>query len=167
MTEQRTLKNVQLISEQSLKKIDHEIKKYPVEQKQSAVMAALRIVQEQEGYLTTELMNAIADYLDMPAIAVYEVATFYTMYEHEPVGKHVIHVCRSISCHLRGADDLVKCLENKLSTECGGTTSDGQYTLKSAECLGACVHAPVVQVNKTYHENVTKQQIDELLEQYK
>lgn len=160
-------KTLELISKESIQLIDHELKKYPDDQKQSAVMAALRIVQEQNGYLTTELMNEVADYLDMPPIAVYEVATFYTMYEHEPVGEHVMHVCRSISCHLRGADDVVKALENKLSIKCGETTADRKFSLKSAECLGACIYAPVVQVNKTYHEDISVQKIDELLEQYK
>jgi NADH-quinone oxidoreductase subunit E len=167
MTEQTTQNSNEQISKESLQKIEHELQKYPEDQKQSAVMAALRIVQEQEGFLSTELMNAVAVHLEMPPIAVYEVATFYSMYEHKPVGKHVMHVCRSISCHLRGADALVQQLENKLSIECGETTPDGKYTLKSAECLGACIHAPVVQINKTYHENVSERKIDDLLEQYK
>src|SRR3990167_7854025 len=128
--------------------------KYPADQKQSAVMAVLRIVQEQHTYLTPELMDAVAHYLDMPSIAVYEVATFYSMYELRHVARHIIHVCTNISCKLRKSSDLMTQLETKLGITCGETTENGRFTLRSVECLGACVHAPVIQINKDYHENV-------------
>lgn len=156
----------QLVSEQRLHDIDRWIAKYPKDQKQSAVMSALRIVQEEHNYLTTELMNAIADYLDMSPIAVYEVASFYTMYERKPVGKHLINVCTNISCMLRDSADVVDHLQKKLGIQLGETTDDGRFTLRSVECLGACVNAPMMQVDKDYHENLTPELIDNVLEQY-
>lgn len=156
----------QLVSTQRIKEIDTWIAKYPGDQKQSAVMSTLRIVQEEHGYLTTELMNAIANYLEMPAIAVYEVASFYTMYEHEQCGKHLINVCTNISCMLRNSAAVVTHLENKLNIKLGQTTEDGRFTLRAVECLGACVNAPMMQVDKDYHENLTPESIDKVLEQY-
>lgn len=156
----------QLISSSGIAEVNEWIAKYPPEQKQSAVMRALMVAQEEKGYLTTELMDAIADYLDMPAIAVYEVATFYSMYEHKPIGRHLINVCTNISCQLRGSAEVVGYLENKLDVKLGGTTKDKRFTLRSVECLGACVNAPMMQVDKNYHENLTNQSIDNVLEQY-
>ena len=167
MTEQLKKKLNALISEKAIDEINENIKNYPEGFQQSAVMRALTIVQEECGHLTPHLMDTIADYLDMPAIAVYEVASFYSMYEHQPVGDNVIFVCRSISCHLRGADKIVSELEQYLSVQCGETSPDGKFTLKTAECLGACVNAPMMQVNKTYHENLTKEKLSGILEQYK
>lgn len=157
----------QLITPERVQEIDEWIKKYPADQKQSAVMSALRIVQEQYSYLTPQLMDAVAEYLDMPAIAVYEVATFYTMYEHRPVGRHIINVCTNISCKLRGSADVVNYLEEKLGVKLGATTEDKRFTLRFVECLGACVNAPMMQVDKDYHENLTPQKIDQILEEYK
>ncbi len=156
----------QLVSSKSIKDIDHWIAKYPSDQKQSAVMSTLRIIQEEHGYLTEELMNATADYLDMAPIAVYEVASFYTMYEHQPIGKHLINVCTNISCQLQGCAKIVKHLEHKLRIKLGETTDDGQFTLRAVECLGACVNAPMMQVDKNYHENLTAETLDEVLAQY-
>lgn len=156
----------QLVSAERMQDIDHWVAKYPQDQKQSAVMSALRIVQEEHGHLTTELMNAIADYLDMPPIAVYEVASFYTMYEHKPIGKHLINVCTNISCMLRDSAGVVDHLQNKLGIKLGETTDDGCFTLRSVECLGACVNAPMMQVDKDYHENLTPESIDRVLGQY-
>ncbi|KTC81205.1 NADH dehydrogenase I subunit E [Legionella cherrii] len=156
----------QLVSAQRIKDIDHWIAKYPQDQKQSAVMSALRIVQEEHGHLSTELMDAVADYLDMPAIAVYEVASFYTMYELKQVGRHSINVCTNISCMLRDSASVVEHLEKKLGIKLGQTTDDGRFTLRSVECLGACVNAPMMQVDKDYHENLTPESIDKVLEQY-
>lgn len=155
-----------LITEQSVQQIDHWIAKYPEDERQSAVMAALMIVQEEHGYLTEALMNAVADYLSMPAIAVYEVASFYSMYEHQPCGRNLINVCTNISCKLRGADKLAENLQTKLGIGLGETTADARFTLRKVECLGACVGAPVVQINKNYHENVSIESVDALLEQY-
>ncbi|HFL3108261.1 TPA: NADH-quinone oxidoreductase subunit NuoE [Legionella pneumophila] len=156
----------QLMPANRMLDIDHWISKYPKDQKKSAVMSALRIVQEEHGHLTTELMNAVAEYLDMPPIAVYEVASFYTMYEHKPVGRHLINVCTNISCMLRDSAGVVEHLEKKLGVNLGGTTEDGRFTLRSVECLGACVNAPMMQVDKDYHENLTAESIDKVLEQY-
>lgn len=151
---------------EQMKDIDQWVAKYPAEQKQSAVMSTLRIVQEAHGYLTPELMDAVADYLDMAPIAVYEVASFYTMYEHQPVGRHSINVCTNISCLLRDSKGVVDHLQKKLNVTLGDTTTDGRFTLRSVECLGACVNAPMMQVDKDYHENLTVESIDKVLEQY-
>ena len=154
-----------LISADSKADIDNWVAKYPAEQKQSAVMAALRIVQDQNsGYLTDELIEAVAEYLEMPPIAVHEVATFYSMYERKPVGKVKICVCTNISCMLCGSDDVVEHLQNKLGIKLGETTGDGMFTLKEVECLGACVNAPVMQIGNDYHENLSKEKIDKLIE---
>lgn len=149
----------QFVSAAGMDEIDYWIAKYPATEKQSAVMRALMVVQEEQGYLTPELMDAVADYLDMPAIAVYEVSTFYTMYEHKPVGRHLINVCTNISCKLCGSSKVVKHLEKKLNIKLGETTPDGKYTLRSVECLGACVNAPMMQVDKDYHENLTPEKL--------
>ncbi len=146
-------------------RIDRWISQYPEDQRQSAVMPALRIVQEVNGgYLTRELMDEVAEYLEMPAMAVYEVATFYSMYEHKPVGKHKICVCTNISCMLRDADDIVEYLKEKLGVEVGEVTPDGKYSIKKVECLGACGEAPVAMIGKEYYGNLTKERIDALLE---
>ena len=153
-----------LLTDASLKDIDVWIAKYPSDKKQSAVMSALRIVQDQNrGFLTEDLMDAIAEYLDMRPIAVYEVATFYSMYELEPVGKHKICVCTNISCMLNGSDSIVAHLSNKLGIKLGETTLDGRFTLKEAECLGACVNAPMLQIGNVYHENLTEEKIDQII----
>jgi len=156
----------QFMPEKRMHEINQWIAKYPEDQRQSAVMSTLMIVQEEHGYLTATLMDAIADYLDMAPIAVYEVASFYTMYEHQPVGKHLVNVCTNISCLLRGSAGVMTHLEKKLGIKVGETTDDGRFTLRSVECLGACVNAPMMQVDKDYHENLTAESIDAVLEQY-
>lgn len=156
-----------LISAASIKEIDQWVAKYPSDQKQSAVMSALMIAQEELGYLTKELMDAVADYLEMPAIAVYEVASFYTMYEHKPVGRHLISVCTNISCKLRNSAEVVAHLEKALAINLGETTADGRFSMRSVECLGACVNAPMMQIDKTYYENLTADKIDAVLEEYR
>ena len=154
-----------LLTDASLKEIDIWINKYPADKKQSAVMSALRIAQDQNrGFLTEDLMDAVAEYLDMRPIAVYEVATFYSMYELEPVGKHKICVCTNISCMLCGSDTVVGHLSKKLGINLGETTTDGRFTLKEVECLGACVNAPVIQIGDKYYENLTEEKIDQVLD---
>ena len=161
-----TTTNTTTLSETITTEIDKWLEKYPSDQKQSAVLTALRLVQEKNnGSLTRELMDAVAVYLHMPAIAVYEVATFYSMYNLAPVGRHEIHVCTNISCLLRGSESIVAHLEKRLSIKLGETTPDGKFTLKKAECLGACVGAPMLRVGQTYHENVTPEKIDQLLKE--
>ncbi|RDI46925.1 NADH-quinone oxidoreductase chain 2 [Aquicella lusitana] len=145
-------------------RIDEWILRYPPEQKRSGVFEALRLVQEENGgSLTVEWMDAVADYLEMPRIAVYEVATFYTLYHLEPVGRHVIQLCTNISCMLNGSEKILAHLKNRLNVDVNETTADGKFTLKEVECLGACVTPPVCQIGKTYYENLTAEKIDEIL----
>jgi NADH-quinone oxidoreductase subunit E len=145
--------------------IDAWIAKYPPERKQSAVMAALQIVQEANGgCLTDALMDRVAVYLDMPPIAVYEVATFYSMYELKPVGRHKICVCTNVSCMLNDADRIVSHLEARLGVRFGQTTADGKFTIKEVECLGACGGAPMMQIGKHYYENLTPEIVDSILD---
>lgn len=154
-----------LLSDEVRKEIDVWVAKYPIDQKQSAVMPALRIVQENnQGYLTNDLMDAIAEYLDMRPISVYEVATFYSMYELKPVGKTKICVCTNISCLLRGSEEIVDHLNKRLGIGLGETSSDGRYSLKEVECLGACAGAPMFQIDKEYFENLTPERVDEILD---
>ena len=144
--------------------IDQWLLRYPPERKRSAVFEALRVVQEEnQGYLTVSLMDAVADYLELPKIAVYEVATFYTMYHLDPVGRHVISLCTNISCQLNDADHLLTHLQNRLGIQVNETTADGRFTLKEVECLGACIRAPVCQIGKQYYEQLTPEKIDEIL----
>lgn len=146
--------------------IDACIAHYPAEWKQSAVMPALTLVQDANGgWLTRELMDDVAAYLDMPQIAVYEVATFYGMYDLESQGRHKVCVCNSISCLLLGSDELIEHIEHKYAVRPGETTSDGRFTFKEVECLGACRHAPAVMVDKTYHENLSPQALDKLIDE--
>lgn len=152
-----------LLSPEIRARIDRWVAKYPPEQKQSACMAALRIAQEVHGYLTTELMDAVADYLEMEPISVYEVATFYSMYDLKPVGQRKIAVCTNVSCMLCGSSEIMKYLEEKLGVKRGQTTADGKFTLKEVECLAACAGAPMMQIGKTFYENLTPAKIDAIL----
>ena len=133
-----------LLSPEALAKIDAQIGKYPADQKQSAVMAALTIAQDEKGWLSTETMDFVARYLDMPPIAVYEVASFYTMYDLKPPGRHKLAICTNLPCALQGATAAAKHLKDKLGIGFNETTADGRVTLKEAECLGACGDAPVL-----------------------
>ena len=155
-----------LLSAHARAEIDHWLTRYPADRKQSAVLAALREVQhENGGYLTTELMDAVADYLDMPPIAVYEVASFYSMFELQPVGRHCIAVCTNISCMLRGSDTVLSYIERKLGIKLGESTPDGKFYLKKEEeCLAACCGAPMMQVNHVYYENLTAEKVDRILD---
>ena len=153
-----------MLSKESLARIDREIAKYPAERKSSAVMAALRIAQEEHGWLSEPLMDYVAGMLDMRPIEVYEVGTFYSMYDLSPVGRHKISVCTNISCMLRGSDQVVKHLENRLGIRLGETTADGRFSLKEVECLAACAGAPMCQIGRKYFENLTPERIDAILE---
>jgi len=145
--------------------IDKWIAKYPPEWRQSAAMGALMVVQDAHGgSLTQELMDQVADYLDMPPISVYEVATFYSMYELKPVGRHKICVCTNVSCMVCGSERIVEHLEKRLGVKLGETTADGQFTLKEVECLGACGGAPMLQIGHDYYENLTPDLVDSLLD---
>lgn len=152
------------LSDASKKEIDLWLQKFPPEQKKPVVIHALMFVQkENNGYLTRELMDAVADYLDLAPIEVYEVATFYSMYDLEKVGKNKIYVCTNVSCMLCGCDVIVEHLKKKLKIEFGQTTKDGKFTLKEVECLAACGGAPAMQVNDDYYENLTPAKVDEIL----
>ncbi|HEY5682381.1 MAG TPA: NADH-quinone oxidoreductase subunit NuoE [Sulfuricaulis sp.] len=165
MPQSRPAANVNLLSESSRAEIDRWIAKYPPNQKQAAVMAALRIVQDQnDGWLSAELIEAVAEYLEMPSIAVHEVATFYTMYDLKPVGRHKICVCTNISCQLNGSRRIMNHLHKKLGVKVGETTPSGKFTLKEVECLGACGGAPMMMIGKTYFENLTPEKVDEILD---
>jgi NADH-quinone oxidoreductase subunit E len=145
--------------------IDVHIAKYPAEWKQSAVMPALTIVQEHNGgWLSRELMDDVAAYLDMPEVSVYEVASFYGMYDLAPTAKHKVCVCNSISCMLNGSEELIHHVEHKYGVQPGETTQDGRFTFKEVECLGACKDAPAVLIGKTYHERLTPESLDALIE---
>ncbi|MBK8959661.1 MAG: NADH-quinone oxidoreductase subunit NuoE [Proteobacteria bacterium] len=156
----------QLLSHHAREVIDAWVAKYPPERKQSALLAALAEVQhENQGYLTTELMDAVADYLELPRIAVYEVASFYSMYETSPCGRNAVAICTNISCMLRGSEDIVTHVEKKLGIRIGESTPDGRIFLKrEEECLAACCGAPMMQVNHVYHENLTIDRVDEILD---
>ena len=155
------------LSKQVCREIDHWVAKFPKGRQRSAVISALQAVQhENQGFLTQDLMDAVAEHLDLPPIQVYEVATFYSMFETDPVGRHCISVCTNISCMLRGSDEIVAYLEKKLDVKLGESTEDGKFYLKQEEeCLAACCGAPMMMVNHDYHENLTPQKIDEILEQ--
>ena len=155
-----------LLSEQSYKKIDREIAKFPAEQRQSAVMAALTIAQDQISWLSPEVMEEIADYLRMPSIAVQEVATFYNMYHTKPVGKYKITVCTNLPCALSGGEKAAHYLKQKLGIDYKETTADHQFTLVEGECMGACGDAPVMLVNnKRMCSWMSDQKIDALLDE--
>ena len=155
-----------VLSAHTRAEIDLWLKKYPADRKQSAVLAALREAQHQnQGYLTTALMDAVAGYLDMPKIAVYEVASFYSMFETRPVGRHSISVCTNISCMLMGADDIVGHIEQKLGIKTGQSTADGRFFIKrEEECLAACCGAPMMMVDHKYHEKLTPDRVDAILD---
>ena len=136
-----------MISEQTKARFDREIAKYPADQRQSAVMACLQIVQAEQGFVSPESEKVVADYLGMPPIAVHEVTTFYNMYNQRPVGKYKLNVCTNLPCQLRDGNKALVYLEKKLGVEMGGTTADGLFTLQQSECLGACADAPVMLVN--------------------
>jgi len=152
------------ISDKAKQEIDQWLAKFPANQRQSAVLQALRIVQDQEGWISDAMMTAVADYIGMPKIGVYEVATFYSMYHLKPVGKNNIYLCTNVSCMLRGSSEIADQLKQKLKIDCGGTTADGKVTLHEVECLAACCNAPMMQVNKDYHEDLTPEKIDQILE---
>jgi NADH-quinone oxidoreductase subunit E len=152
-------------SEENEKKARYHIAKYPDGRQQSAVMPLLDIAQRQNGgHVTIEIMEYIADYLDMPAIKVQEVATFYTMYNHKPIGKHHVQVCGTTPCWLRGSDDIMSACKRRLGISKGETTEDGMFTLSEVECAGACVNAPAVAINDDYFEDLTPETMTELLD---
>jgi NADH-quinone oxidoreductase subunit E len=160
------MSDADVLTDHVREEIDRWTARFPEEQKRSAVIGALHAVQhENEGYLTAELMNGVADYLDMPTIQVYEVATFYSMFQTKPVGRHNVAICTNVSCMLRGGEELVEHVEEKLGIKLGESTEDGRIYLKrEEECLAACCGAPMMMVDHKYHENLTTEKVDEILD---
>ena len=157
-----------MLSPQAKQKIDHELTKYPADQKQSAVMSALAIAQDEHGWLSNEVMDEVAQYLGMPQIAVYEVATFYNMYNLKPTGKSKITVCTNLPCALSGGVDAAEYLKKKLGVDWRETTADGNFTLVEGECMGACGDAPVLLVNnKRMCSFMSNEKLDKLIEELK
>jgi NADH-quinone oxidoreductase subunit E len=157
-----------LLSEQAYKRIDRELAKFPADQKQSAVMAALAIAQDETGWVSPEVMEDVAAYLGMAPIAVQEVATFYNMYQTRPVGKHKISICTNLPCQLSGGEKAAEHLKRRLGIDFRETTADGQFTLIEGECMGACGDAPVMIVdNKRMCSFMSNEKIDALLEDLK
>lgn len=157
-----------MLSQQITEKIDYELTKYPADQRQAAVMSALRIVQTERGWLSKESITEVAQYLGMPEIAAMEVATFYNMYDLNPVGQYKITICTNISCMLRGSDEIVDHLQNKLGVGFNEVTPDGKFCLKEGECMGCCGGAPLMHVNNTkMHEFLTPAKVDEILKELK
>ena len=155
-----------MLSTESLRKIEREIAKYPAEQKQSAVMAALIIAQDEKGWLATETMDFVAHYLGMAPVAVYEVASFYTMYNLEPAAKHKLTVCTCLPCGLQGSLEAADHLKERLGIDFNETTPDGKFTLREGECMGACAMAPVVLVNnKRMCDYMSNDKLDALLDE--
>ncbi len=154
-----------MLSPEAIANIDYELTKYPADQRQAAVISALRIVQTERGWLSQVSISEVAQYLGMPEIAVMEVASFYNMYNLSPVGKYKVSVCTNISCMLRGSDEIVSHLQHKLGIGFNETTSDGTFCLKESECMGCCGGAPLMHVNNTeMHEFLTAEKVDEILQ---
>ncbi len=153
-----------MLSAESVEKIEYELSKYPVDRRQAAVMSALRIVQMERGWLSKESISEVAKYLRIPEIAALEVATFYNMYDLEPVGQHKITICTNISCMLRGSDEIVEHLQHKLGVGFNEVTPDGKFCLKEGECMGCCGGAPLLHVNNSeMHEFLTTEKVDALI----
>ena len=160
------MSDADILSDHVREEIERWKARFPEDRQRSAVIGALHAVQhENDGYLTAELMNGVADYLDLPTIQVYEVATFYSMFQTKPVGRNNVAICTNVSCMLRGSDELVEHVEKKLGIKTGESTPDGRiYLKKEEECLAACCGAPMMMVNHKYYENLTEAQVDEILD---
>ncbi|MDX1459643.1 MAG: NADH-quinone oxidoreductase subunit NuoE [Xanthomonadales bacterium] len=156
----------ELLNEETRATIDHWVAKFPEDQKRSAIIQSLMAAQEQNGgWITNELCEAVADYLELPPVWAFEVASFYSMFDREPVGRNKVNICTNISCWLNGAEDIVSHVEKKLGARLGETTEDGRITLiVEEECLAACCGAPMMVVNGHYHENLTPEKVDEILD---
>ncbi|HKY34118.1 MAG TPA: NADH-quinone oxidoreductase subunit NuoE [Candidatus Polarisedimenticolia bacterium] len=150
------------LSDETLRRIDEAIARYPV--KQSALLPALWLAQQEQGYCSTEAQEQIAARIGVSPAFVAGVVSFYTMYHTAPVGRHVVDVCTTVSCWLRGSDELVRHIEGRLGIKAGQTTPDGRFTLRTVECLGSCGTAPMCQIGDDYHEDLTPETMDRLLE---
>ena len=156
---------IELISLEAREDIDRVLTKFPEDQKKSAILEGLHILQDQNGgFLTDDLQTALAEYLDVSKVDVYEVATFYCMYDIAPVGKHKLNVCTNVSCMLNGAYELLSHIEKKLDIKPGQTTKDGRITLKEVECQGACCGSPMLEVDKIFYENLTVEKVNQIID---
>lgn len=155
-----------VFSSEALLVVDKHLSKYPQGKQKSAILPLLHLAQQEFGWLSSDVMDYVATLMQIKPIEVYEVATFYSQYYTSPVGKYVFEVCRTSPCWLRGSEEIVEYIENRLGIKDGQTTPDGMFTLKTVECLAACGTAPVLQCGLKYHENLTPQKIDEIIDQY-
>lgn len=153
------------LSQENLERVDKIIARYPEGRQKSALLPVLHVAQEQFGWLSVETMDYIASILSIDPIEVYEVASFYSMYNLKPVGKYMFEVCQTGPCMLRGSDDIIEYIGEKLNIKPGETTADGMFTLKTVECLGACGYAPMMQMGKFYKEHLTKEKVDAIIEE--
>ncbi|MGC4233029.1 MAG: NAD(P)H-dependent oxidoreductase subunit E [Niabella sp.] len=151
------------LSQENLEKVDKIIARYPEGRQKSALLPVLHVAQEQFGWLSVETMDYVASLLSIDPIEVYEVASFYSMYNLKPVGKYMFEVCQTGPCMLRGSDDIIAYIGEKLNIKPGETTADGMFTLKTVECLGACGYAPMMQLGKFYKEHLTKEKVDAII----
>ncbi|MFN0048103.1 MAG: NADH-quinone oxidoreductase subunit NuoE [Cytophagales bacterium] len=152
-------------SEEAMKVVEKHLSKYPQGKQKSAILPLLHLAQQEFGWLGSDVMDYVATLMQIEPIEVYEVATFYSQYYTKPVGKYVFEVCRTSPCWLRGAEEIVEYIENKLGIKDGQTTPDGMFTLKTVECLAACGMAPVMQCGLKYHEHLTKQKVEEIIDE--
>ncbi len=150
-------------SQQKLEEVKKIVGRYPQGKQKSALLGVLHMAQDEFGWLSTETMDYVASLLDLEPIEVYEVATFYNMYHLKPVGQYVFEVCHTGPCMLKGSDEIINYIKEKLNINPGETTADGKFTLKTVECLGACGYAPMMQLGKTYKEHLTKEKIDQII----
>lgn len=152
-------------SEEKLQKVTEIIARYPEGKQKSALIPVLHLAQEEWGWLSADAMDYVAGLLSIKPIEVYEVATFYSMYNLKPVGKHLFEVCHTGPCMVKGSDDIIGYIQEKLNIKVGETTQDGLFTLKTVECLGACGYAPMMQMGKFYKEHLTKEKVDQIIDE--
>lgn len=158
-----------VFTDENILKVQKLIKEYPVGKEQSAILSVLRLAQEQsEGWLTKDIIKYVASFLNLAEIEVYEVASFYSMFNLKPIGKNLIEVCSTTPCWLAGSQEIMNAFENFLNVKCGETTADGNFTLRETECLGACIKAPIIQINhKNYLDNVNKEDVISIIQKLK
>ncbi len=152
-------------SQENLLKVDKIIARYPEGRQKSALIPLLHLAQEQYGWLSVETMDYVASLLNIDPIEVYEVASFYSMYNLKPIGKYMFEVCQTGPCMINGSDDIIEYIGEKLNIKPGETTADGLFTLKAVECLGACGYAPMMQMGKFFKEHLTKEKVDAIIEE--
>lgn len=159
---------IELLTAETQSRIDEVLAKFPHDHKNSAILMSLHAIQEQnQGWISEDLMDALAEYLNLAPIMIYEVATFYDMYDLKPCGQNKIRVCTNVSCMLRGSDKIMCAIKKKLAIDVGESTKDNKFILKEAECLAACTGAPMMQINNEYYENLTPEKVDAILDEWR